>query len=309
MENPFDYDPTHLSPAEVVQLIAAKRFAPLPCSPFGILQAPDQPVTGTGATLSPEAEQALAILAAPDARIRLSSWRRGDRPAQVVLFRRGDQAAPGGLDQENLFIGRPIAISALVDYLVGQLASRPPSPERRDLLISPKMLVGISWLWSYGQRSATDRVRAKDLEKRLTESRVEEPQALLAELVEAGVLETIGATLRLGGEWVPWLSRIWSSESAEVELSLLPQDRVPTPDELETTQERMLFVGARGERLLARLVPSDDGGTPPAPGEEAKPEDLQLAYSHLADDELREFLTGMLTQSEARDSEPAKRSL
>jgi hypothetical protein len=266
------------------------------------MQRPASTPGGKSVTISPQIEQALTILAAPDARVRVSSWRSHCLPGLVMLLRHGDWVVQSGFEAGTFYLGTPVAIPALVEYLAAHLASGPLPTERRDLLISPKMLVGISWLWSYGQRSATDRVRAKDLEKRLTESRIEDAPALLAELVDASVLEATGTNLSLGREWVPRLSRIWSAEYAEVELCLLPQEHVPTTAEIEATQARMLFVGPRDQRLLLQYAPVDERGTARAPDKKLKPGDLQLAFSHLADDELRQFLTGLLTRSRSRES-------
>ena len=299
--------PSFLLSLATMEWLLEQRYLSLnPASPFGFLgiaprqTTPEEQVAAAQRELgrgpSPALAQALDIAARPDGRIQVTTQSRNQTTQQINLQRRGSFVAQAGFNTEGFFLGPPLMIGSLESLLVEELHSDAPDPHVVDRMFAPGALGLLTALWPRGGRDSAARLPVADALSACRQLGADDKaaRAWVDALVESALVVENNASLSLPEDLRAWLARAWSEERLEVEVTPLPEGDM---DEVRLfrRRERLLFVGPRGQRVVARLV--DEAsleeiplGLPVAPGLSGK----MMALSYVDDKFLIEAVGALL---------------
>jgi hypothetical protein len=216
-------------------------------------------LTLDGAAASPDAQpfrDALAVLAQPEALVRVRIAEPGQQPADVAMLVRQGKAAAFLVQGESVLVGPARDLGAVADSLAGEAAHQGPL-SGQQIILWPATLKVLSAVWGAG-RDASVSLSREEAERRLGgEGRPPETvKAALDEMVEAGVLVAAGGGLQVVSEYRPFLERVWSGRAMQVEY--LPLEGAPSFEAaLGATGPHLLFLGAPGDRVLSERLTGD----------------------------------------------------
>jgi hypothetical protein len=163
--------------------------------------------------------------------------------------------ARAGFNTEGFLFGEPTQVAALEASLVRQLSSEPPSANAIDRLLAPHTMALLTALWPQSRLASTACVAASDASAACQRLVADEAtaRALMDDLLASDIVREKDGAFSLDDEWKPWLERVWSGESFEVEVAPLPEGRFD-PAQLLEHRERLVFVGPSGRCIASRAV-------------------------------------------------------
>lgn len=217
-------------------------------------------LTLNGGASSAEAQpyrEGLAVLAQPQALVRVRIAEPGQEPGDVALLVREGKAAAFLVQGESVLVGPARDLSAVAESLASDAAHQGPLTGQQ-ILVWPSALKVLSLVWGRDQDASASIARA-EAERRLAgEGRPpEKVKATLDEMAKAGILVPAGGdALQIVPEYRPFLDRVWSGRALQVEY--LPLEGAPSFEAaLGVTGPHLLFMGPPGDRILNEQVTGD----------------------------------------------------
>lgn len=193
--------------------------------------------------------EALAVLAQPEALVRVRIAEPGQEPGDIAMLVRGDKTAVFLLQGESVLVGPARDLVAVADSLALDAGHQGPLTGRQ-VLVWPSVLKALSLVWGRDQDASASIPRA-EAERRLGgEGRpADKVKAALDQMVQSGILIVSGEALQIVAEYRPFLDRVWSGRALQVEY--LPLTGAPSFEAaLAVPGPHLLFVGPPGDRIL-----------------------------------------------------------
>lgn len=184
----------------------------------------------------------LKILERPEARLRIGIG-APESPVRITdLYLAGGEAVLGALDDEALYLGATIPRDRLIDYLVDELAA---SGDSDAFCLWPMLYRLTTALWPSCGREPRAEISIDDIEARAPG----QSASLVEQMLAADLVARRGDRLALTDHHRRWLEPLWSGHVFEIE-------RTPMEPWNGGREDRCLFVGSPGERVLCEEVPS-----------------------------------------------------
>lgn len=313
---PIQPPPYLLSLATMEWLLEKQHVRLNPASPFGFLAVAARHSTPEEQEASARRElgrrppssllTALAIVARPDARIRVTTQASNEPPRQTTFWRHSSFVAEAGFNTEGFLFGVPTTLTTLESLLMEQVRSEAPDQGVTDRVFAPSALGLLTPLWPHVGCDIGACVPVVDVLSTCQRlgADADTAQTLVNALVESGLVVKTDATLSLAEGLVPWLARLWSGECFEVEVTPLPDGDLDAAHLLQRSK-RLLFVGPAGQRIVSRAIDATCLDEIPlgVPLQSDQPEPL-VALSYLDDKSLARVLGPLLTfyETEPRDN-------
>jgi len=313
---PIQPPPYLLSLATMEWLLEKGHVRLNPASPFGFLAVAARHSTPEEQEASARRElgrrppssllTALAIVARPDARIRVTTQVSNESPRQTTLWRHGSSVAEAGFNTEGFLFGAPTALATLESLLIEQVRSEAPDQRVTERVFAPTALGLLTPLWPHVACDIGARVPVADVLSTCQRigADADTAQTLVSGLVESGLVVKNDAALSLAEGLAPWLAALWSGERFEVEVTPLPDGDLDAAHLLRRSK-RLLFVGPTGQRIVSRAIDATSLDEIPlgVPLRTDRPEPL-VALSYLDDKSLARVLGPLLTfyETEPRDN-------
>ncbi len=202
--------------------------------------------------------QALAVLEAPEARLRIALGLPGRPPTVVQYFAKGRLAVAADLDSEGLRVAEPVRVTELLQQVVAELDSSALPAAMEAVAVLPEVFELLNALWGPGGRKVSEPITRDDLVNRLGGSTDARLQAcsLLTAMVTAELLVQREEAYFLVARLASWLDRVWSGHVLEVERQALTSGEPEgsgggeSGEGLSGLEHRLIFVGPPGERIL-----------------------------------------------------------
>ncbi|HXG64387.1 MAG TPA: hypothetical protein VNO70_04725 [Blastocatellia bacterium] len=200
-------------------------------------------------------DKSLEILSRPDARLRVSSISPNEPPTMITIFMMGEHAACGFFDTDYFHVGAPVNAVHLVNSLACSLQGQAP-PGGNEISLFPSEIQLGSLLWRANGKRASGPISREEVDHMLKKAGVneEEVHGVLAGLLQADLIRSLGDSFVLNPRYQYWLDLIWSGYMFEIEhmaLAGMSASEVKSP---EPRIKRLLFVGPPGRRVLYQMV-------------------------------------------------------
>lgn len=218
-----------------------------PLSPHGRLQAQRLRLSPLG--------QALAVLEAPEARLRIALVTPGREPEVRQFFVRGRMAVAGYAEAGGFRLGAPVRVTALLEAVAKHLDSSHLPAEMEAFALLPEVFELLTSMWKKLDKAVDEVIQEPQLAALLGgEPALAESRSLLQAMVMAGLLECHDRAYRLTAELRTWLKLVWSGHVVELE-----REWLDAPGDDRAASDRLLFAGALGERILCEDLAPEGG--------------------------------------------------
>lgn len=199
-------------------------------------------------------ERSLAILERPQARLRFGISESGQLPTMREFYLCGNHLVSSFSDGETAFVGEPARLEDVLACLVRHLAS-PDLPAQMEMIcMMPQLYELVTVLWKQQGKPLAESLSRAEVARLLPDGDRRAAGELLASMTEAGVLRPGDRGHTLSPAYQHWLGLAWSDSVFEIERGEPDGDGWGRRE-----QDRLLFVGPPGQRVLCEDVALDGG--------------------------------------------------